>query len=375
MVGGVKKKRGDGSLSRERIHLLLVGDPGTAKTRLIKSTQLRMPKSYYISGDETSKAGLSAVVIRDELLNQWALKVGALCKANNSILFIDEIDKMSDEDREALHTPMESGELIINKADIHTSLKSDCSICAVANPKEGLFDLGSNKTITEQINLPPPLMSRFDIIFVMTDEIKKETDYSIAEKIYSEDNNPQIPIELFRKYISYAKKKKPKLKKEEMDKISEFYHEIRKKSVSVGSKMRGMPITPRHLEGLIRLSEASAKIRLSENVEEEDILLAKEIFYNSLIKLGLDPETGTLDMARLGFGKSLNKRQKAQLILDTIKSLMEKFNSEYVYEKTLREECLKKNITHLEFEEISFQLNKEGEILKTTEGWALPKSI
>ena len=372
MVGGVKKIKGDGSISRERIHILLVGDPGVAKTHLIKNVHRRMPKSYYISGDETTRAGLVAIVDKDQFLNEWALKVGALCKANNSILFIDEIDKMNEEDRESLHNPMESGEIVINKADIHTVLKADCSICAVANPKEGLFELDSLKTITQQINIPPPLMSRFDIIFVMTDTIDEKIDLSIAEKIFSENNNPEIPIELFRKYISYARKLKPKLNEKEMGELSKFYHNMRKKSILENSKMKGMPITPRHLEGLIRLSEASAKIRLSKFVEKQDVEVAEDIFYKSLIKLGLDPETGTLDMARIVSGKSLNKKQKARIIIEVMGELMKRFQSNYIYDATLKENCLERGLSVVEYEELIFELNKEGELLRDAKGWKLP---
>ncbi|MBU0959114.1 MAG: minichromosome maintenance protein MCM, partial [Nanoarchaeota archaeon] len=372
MVGGVKKKK-SGGYSRDKVHILLCGDPGLSKSILARNVNLRMPKSYYISGDETSKAGLVAIVDRDPLLNTWALKAGALSKANDSLLIIDEIDKFGETDRESLHTPMESGIVIINKADIHTQLKADCSILAISNPKEGLFDFSSGKTITQQINLPPPLMSRFDLIFVMTDKIDKEMDYSIARKIYSDEEKGSIPVDLFRKYIVYAKGRKPILKKEEMDTLSFFYHEIRKKSISQNHKLRGMPITPRHFEGLIRLSEASAKLRLSELVESLDIEIAKEIFYNSLVKLGMDEGTGLLDMARVGMGKSLNKKQRARMILEILMKELEEYETDYVYFHKLKEECIKKGIPLYEYDELIFELNKEGEIIKDTHGWRIPE--
>ncbi|MEK6883044.1 MAG: hypothetical protein AABY22_25695, partial [Nanoarchaeota archaeon] len=128
----------------------------------------------------------------------------------------------------------------------NTVLKADCSILAIANPKEGMFDLYGGKTITQQINLTPPLLSRFDIIFIMMDEIDEKKDFSIAEKIYSQDVKSEISIEMFRKYISYVRKLKPLLRKELMDEISNFYHQIRRKSILKSSNMRGMPITARH---------------------------------------------------------------------------------------------------------------------------------
>lgn len=376
MVGGVKKKKAKRDYSRERIHILLCGDPGLSKSMLARNVNLRMPKSYYISGDETSKAGLVAIVDRDPLLNNWSLKAGALSKANDSILIIDEMDKLGEEDRNALHTPMESGEIIVNKADIHTRLKAECAILGIANPKTGLFELIGDKTITQQINLPAPLMSRFDIIFVMTDQIDERIDSSITDAIYSQEElETDIPIELFRKYISYARKLKPRLLKEHLKELAMFYHTIRKKSILPGSRMRGMPITPRHLEGIIRLAEANAKIRLSETVEEEDFEIAKKLFLESLFKLGLDRESGTLDMARLGAGKTLSKKRKAQLILDILKDFMKENRIDSVTDKVFREVCEEKGINKYEYDELINEINKEGEILYTKDGWKLPKEV
>jgi replicative DNA helicase Mcm len=374
MVGGVKKKKQDGTSSRDRLHLLLVGEPGAGKSRMGKAVHLRMPKSYFISGDSTTKAGLAGVVDRDQLLNEWMLQAGALSKCNDSILIIDECDKLNAEDREALHTPMEAGIIPINKATIRTTLKADCSILAIANPKEGIFELSGSKTIVQQVNLPPPLMSRFDIIFILIDEINQQKDYSIAEKIYAEDVEVGIPIPLFRKYIAYARKMKPILRQETLKNLSHFYHQIRKKSISNNSTLRGMPITPRHLEGIIRLSEASAKIRLSEYVEEQDFEIAKKIFYDSLVKLGLDEETGTLDMARVGGGKTFSKKQKAGEIIRLMNETMNKYNSEYVYEQKLKTACLERGMEAYEFEDILFELAKNGDILRDTQGLKLHPS-
>lgn len=324
MAGGVKGIKSDGSLVRDRINTLLVGDPGTGKSHLAKCTKERMPKSYYVSGDSSTKAGLIAMTEKDELLNQWSVKAGALCKANDSVLVIDEADKLSDEDRAGLHTPMESGEILIDKAGIHTRLKASCSILAVANPKEGMFDLSTpEKTITRQIDLPPALLSRFDLIFVMTDEIDETNDSSIVDAIYSGTKSEStISIELFRKYISFVRKHVPKRRMELVNNIKEFYNKVRSQSISPNSQMKGMPITPRHIEGILRLSEANAKIRLSEYVEEEDLKIAQDLFYNSLIKLGMD-EDGIIDFARTGNGRTVSKKQKAQNMFLLINQMTE----------------------------------------------------
>lgn len=373
MVGGVKKKKSKGNYSRERIHILLCGDPGLSKSRLAKNVNLRMPKSYYISGDETSKAGLVAIVDRDPLLNNWSLKAGALSKANNSILIIDEMDKLGEEDRSALHTPMESGEIIVNKADIHTKLKAECSILGIANPKYGLFELTGSKTITQQIDLPAPLMSRFDIIFVMTDEIDEVADNSIADAIYNQEEEfSEIDISLFRKYISYAKKFKPKLKKEGLRELASFYHEIRKKSISPHSNMKGMPINPRHLEGIIRLAEASAKIRLSNFVDKEDFDLAKDLFLKTLLKLGLDIQEGTIDIARFSGGRTLSKKKKAKLIIEILKDFLQKNKLDSIDDNNLKQLCVENGIESYECDELIEEIHKEGELIYTRDGWRVP---
>lgn len=369
MVGGVKKRRGK-SYSRDRIHILLCGEPGVAKSQLAKNVRERVPKSYYISGDETSKAGLAAIVDRDPLTSAWCLKAGALCKANGSVLVIDELDKFKPEDRDVLHNPMEDGFTTVNKADIHTTLRTDCAILGIANPKNGMFDL-DGATIVQQINLPPPLMTRFDLIFIMKDEINKDLDLSIAKRIYSESKESEIDINLFRKYISYAKGINPVLNEENMEELASFYHEIRKKSIIHGSKMRGMPINTRHFEGLIRLSEASAKIRLSERVDPQDIEVAKKIFYDSLVKLGMDSETGILDMARLGQGKTFSKKMKSRLIIEILSGLINEYKADCISEDKLKSCCIEKGISSLEYEDLIHELNFEGEIIKFNHGWKI----
>ncbi len=366
MVGGVRKEKRGGTFSRGNIHILLCGDPGLGKSVIAKNVNMRMPKSYYVSGDETSKAGLVAIVDRDGLTNEWSLKIGALGKANNSICIIDEMDKLSDEDRNALHTPMESGQIIVNKADIHATLQANCSILGIANPKEGIFDLSGDKTLTNQINLPPPLMSRFDIIFVMVDKIDQENDFSIVDIICSkEDKCEEIPIDLFRKYISYARELKPRLNKEKMNILSEFYSKLRK--MSVGKSMRGMPITPRHAEGIIRLAEASAKIRLSNEVDEKDINKAIEIFYNSLLKLGLDEETGVLDMSRISSKIPVSKRGKVESVLNIFYQLSERIGNIIPYHELILE-TQKLKINQFDLNLSIEQLKKEQYIYEPRRG-------
>jgi len=370
MVGGVVKQKSGGTKSRSEIHILLCGDAGTAKSSLAKNVHLRMPKSYMLSGDESSKAGLIAMVDKDPLLGTWGLKAGALSKANDSICIIDEMDKLSDDDRQALHTPMESGEILINKADIHTRLRANTSILGIANPKLGMFDLeDSHNTITKQISLPPPLLSRFDLIFVIIDNINPDTDYEIVSTIYgNQEQEDQISIDLFRKYITFAKKLKPKNTKH-FKKLAAFYSKVRNQSKSEGSReIKGMPITPRHLEGITRLAEASAKIRLSEEVSEEDMELAQSLFYESLIKLGLDPETGKIDLLRISSTTTTSERGKIKVVRDIIYSLKSRIG-QMVPEGEIKKEAEQLKMSEREVEECIIKLKTSGEIYEPRSGY------
>lgn len=369
MVGGVKKDRSEKIKSRERTNILLLGDPGVAKTLIGKCVLERMPKSVYISGDATTKAGLIGIVDKDTLLNAWCVRAGSLSKANDSIVVIDELDKLKPEDRESLHTPMESGEIVLNKADVHLRLNANCSVLGIANPKNGIFNL--NEPVVSQIDIPPALMTRFDITFIMKDELNKEYDYSVMDSIYTNKKQESLlSIKFFRKYITYVKKLKPSLPEEHLSYLQDLYHSIRAKAKSI-SGMRGIPISARFGEGVIRLAEASAKLRLSEKVEMQDIIIAKDILLDSLNKLGVDTETGEYDLGRMGFGKPLNKKMKARLIIEILRDELKKFKTDYVYDKNLKEKCLEKGISNLEYEELIFELNNEGEILKVKGGWGL----
>jgi replicative DNA helicase Mcm len=368
MVGGVKKKKSNGTPTRDRIHLLLIGDPGTSKTQLGKNAHLRTPRSYYLSGESASKAGLTATVEQDVLLGTWGLRAGAICKCNGSVLILDEIDKLDKEDRKALHTPMEAGEVVVNKATVHTTLKADCSILALANPKMGMFDLTGKKTVVEQIDLPSPLISRFDIVFMMRDQINETMDKEIAEIIYSQKSDELIiPIPLFRKYIAHAKKFKPQLKKEHLNALAEFYHKVRRQSISTSSKMTGMPITPRHLEGIIRMAEAHAKLRFSDEVTKEDLKLAQGLFYESLLKLGMDEEIGVIDMARMGGGQTISTKKKIEVIKEIFKIVGG--DGKVVTYKELRHILSEKGLSYEDYEKTLDDLNREGSIIKKVDGW------
>ncbi len=358
MVGGVPRTSKDGKKEKNRIHGLLIGDASVGKSALLQETTRKHYKSRYISGERLSEAGLGASVEKDEFLGTWVLKAGHLPKINNGLASIDELDKAEKGVQKALHTPMESGIVTIAKAGISAILNSDCTIVCGANPKNSRFD--SRKSLVAQINMEETLLTRFDWIFVMRDDIDGQRDKHIAESIWEDEDaiDDLIPLTLFRKYIKYCQKFKPKVSKEARELINNFYIEIRNKAVN-SEGLEGMPIVPRHLKGLRRMAEACAKIRLSDLVEKEDAKNAVDIFKSSLIKLGLE-EDGTIDFARIGPGKSLNKKLKTKGILELVDKLSK--NEPYIQEDTIMFECSRLGLDLDEAKRILEELHQEGEL-------------
>jgi len=270
LFGGSAKILEDKTRIRGDIHILLVGDPGIGKSQMLKYVSKLAPRGIYTSGKGTSGVGLTAAAVRDEL-GGWSLEAGALVLGDRGNVCVDELDKMRPEDRSAIHEALEQQTISIAKAGIMATLNSRCSVLAAANPKYGRFD--RFKPTGEQINLPSTILSRFDLIFVIEDKPDPEKDKSLAGHILRIHKNNSIPFEidpeLLRKYIAFARKEvQPKLTQEAIRVLQEFY---------VG--MRGgiddeedapVPITARQLEALVRLSEASARIRLGQEVTDYD---------------------------------------------------------------------------------------------------------
>ena len=363
LVNGVKKELSGGTFTRDWINILVVGDPSSAKSEIAKNVLIRTPKSFYASGDNATSTGLTAGVVRDEILGNWSIEAGALVKANGSLAIIDELDKFSKDQLKSLHTPMELGFVKVSKV-VDATLPAETSVLALANPKNGVFE---DKNLVEQINLPPALLSRFDIIYIIKDEINEEFDNKLVEVIYSgtkQETLNKIDVPLFRKYISYSRKLKPKLPKEHLKNLQRFYTDVRKKSIYPDSNLKGMPIGVRHLQGIIRLAEGSAKIRLSEEVSKEDIELAKSLFYESLVKIGLD-EGGIIDLAKIGFGKTLSKRKLNEILLEIIRTCNESTDLE------IRKIAEEKSFPTNKFYETLDDLNREGIIIKANGKWKI----
>lgn len=299
LFSGVSKTMLDGQRIRGNIHVLMVGDPGTAKSQMIRRMAYISPRGMTGSGKGTSGAGLTAAAIQMEVLGEskWVAEAGTLVLADRGLAAIDELDKMSANDRSALHEAMEQQTISIDKANIHTKFNARTSVLCASNPVEGRFE--PHKKLSNQIDLPPPLLSRFDLIFTIQDIVNEEKDREITKHIltmhregqkilndenYVADEQFKAPIEreLLRKYVSYAKTKVPVLTDEASDCIDDFYIEMRKKGVEADHPV---PITARQLESIIRLSEASARLHLRDEVTEEDAKIAINIIQYYLKKV------------------------------------------------------------------------------------------
>lgn len=324
LMGGVKKERKDGVVTRGDMHMLLIGDPGSGKSVLLKRATVVAPKSRYVSGKGASGAGLTAAVVRDEFLKGWALEAGALVLANKGFAMIDELDKMGHEDRSAMHEALEQQTVTISKANIQATLRSETTVLAAANPKWGRFDM--YETITKQINLPPSLINRFDLIFPIKDMPEKTRDDTMAKFILNMHKEgdvvkAEIDTDLLKKYIAFARQHVvPILSSEALETIKNYYVKMRNASGEDGGH-RSIGISPRQLEALVRLAEASARTRLSKEVIKKDANRAIEIVHFCLSQIGIDPETGQIDIDRISTGITSSERSKIMQLKEIIDDL------------------------------------------------------
>ncbi len=318
IVGSKQRVLADGAKIRGDINIFLVGDPGTAKSEMLKFCARIAPRGLYTSGRGSTAAGLTAAVVRDKL-GIMMLEAGAVVLGDQGLVCIDEFDKMRPEDRSALHEVMEQQSASIAKGGIVATLNARTSILAAANPMYGKYD--PFKNITENVNLPIPLLTRFDLIFVVRDVPSKERDSRIAKHILSlhrsssVDTKSLIDVDILTKYLSYAKRIEPVLTQEAEDKILEYYMKMR------NVESEGMiTVTPRQLEGLVRLATARARLLMKNQVDVEDAERAIFLIQSMLEDAGVDVNTGQVDLGVLQ-GRPHSEVSKMQLFMDVMKSL------------------------------------------------------
>ena len=370
-MGGVRKKRKDGAATRGDLHVLLIGDPGSGKSQLLKRISMIAPKGRYISGSGASGAGITAAVVKDDLLGGWGLEAGALVLSNDGVCCVDELDKMGNEDRSAMHEALEQQSISIAKANIQATLLARTTVLAAANPKFGRFD--PSGIIAEQINLPPTLINRFDLIFPIKDLPDSTKDENMARHILElhqtpELITPEISTDVLKKYFAYARQSiKPVLTDSAVSELKKFYVQMRNKGAEDKSS-RAIPISARQLDALVRLAEASAKVRLSEKVTKEDTKRAIDLLTFCLTQVGFDIETGTIDIDRISTGISASRRGKIYTIKDIILQLESKIGRMIPIEDIVKD-ALEKGISESESEELIESLKRMGDLFEPRRGF------
>ncbi|MEM1515408.1 MAG: minichromosome maintenance protein MCM [Candidatus Bathyarchaeia archaeon] len=368
LFSGVSKYLPDITV-RGDIHVLLIGDPGTAKSQLLRYVQRIAPRGLYTSGRGTTAAGLTAAVLPSPT-GGMTLEAGALVLADKGIACIDEIDKMRNEDRVAIHEAMEQQTVSVAKGGIVATLNARTAILAAANPALGRYD--PYRTVAENISLPITILSRFDLIFVLRDVPEKEHDARMSEhmlKLHAKEAppaEPPIPPDLLRKYIAYARKNiKPILSQEAMERLKEFYLAMRSASEGEGTPIA---ITARQLEALIRIAEARARAALRNLVLLEDAEAAINIMKKSLEEVGVDISSKKFDIDIIMVGKPRSVQDKLRIILGTIvdmekesgmvsrADLLERLSSEY-------------GIARSETEKLIQQMIREGTLYEPRSGY------
>ena len=331
LFGGVSRKNKDGTRTRGDIHILLMGDPGVAKSQLLTYVSELSPRGKFASGGGVSGAGLTAAAVRDTFADgRFALEAGVLPLSDRGLAAIDEFDKISTEDRSVMHPAMEQQRIDISKGGITASLPSRCAIIAAANPKAGRFSKRAANTSVirsfSETGLPAPLASRFDIIWMMRDEVKAENDEMIAQHILRSrtrgvpealideqikmdptkeddnqifdigvDNSEHLTPSFLRKYIAFAKRNfHPNIDNDVMAMILEYYVQERQsfgREDQEDGESNVVPITARALEALIRLTEAHARMFLREDATAEDAKVALAVFKHWREESGIEDES------------------------------------------------------------------------------------
>lgn len=367
LFGGVKKGREDGVKSRGDIHILLIGEPGTGKSQLLKFTGELAPKGRYVVGKSSTGAGLTASVVKEESTGEFSLEAGAVVLAHKGMAAIDEIDKMAEEDRSSLHEAMEQQQISVSKANIQATLNAETSILAAGNPKLGRFD--PYEPIPQQINIGDTLLSRFDFIFPVKDEPDEEKDAKLSSQVLKnhiepEETDADIDKMTLRKYIAYAQRSRPDLTQEAADRIQEFYISMRSRGSD--EENGNVPITARQLEALVRISEASARAELKDEVTVEDAERAIDILTYCLEQVGVDPETGEFDADIIESGVSSSQRNRLQSVKHIINNLAgdDEAEIEEVLERA-EEEGFDKD----EAEDVIERLKRDGELYEPKQGY------
>ena len=393
LFGGVPKHMPDGTRIRGDIHILMIGDPGTAKSQLLRYMADITPRGIYASGQSATAAGLTAAAVKDEWSEgRWTLEAGALVLADMGLACVDELDKMSPQDRSSMHEAMEQQTISVAKAGITATLSSRCAILGAANPKFGRFT--DQEYIGDQINLPPTLLSRFDLIFPIKDLPDAEEDARMADHILQSHlvgemrerqkatggegstaeeleqletlgkaMEPAIPPELLRKYVYVAKRAQfPLMTEEAMSALKSYYLEVRK--IGERSEARAIPITARQLEAFVRVAEASARTRMSQTVSKDDAERAIKIVKEYLSRvIGQGGDELSWDSDSL-YSVPASQQKRILALRRLMKELIKEDSSGFT-KSELKDKAKDAGLTDDQIETIWEQMRKDGDFYQT----------
>lgn len=341
IVLGAKRKVIDYTTKRGDINGLFVGDPGVAKSEILKFAFKIAPRAVYTSGRGSSAAGLTAAVVKSES-GQMVLEAGAVVMADQGLCVIDEFDKLKSDDRSALHETMENQTYHVAKGGIIATLNTRTAILAAANPIEGTYN--AYKSIRENTGLPPSLISRFDFIFALKDKVNREQDTAISEAMLnvSSQNSVESPftVDFLIKYLHYIKhhiKESPRMTKEAKQCIKDIYNEYRQFSQQdAQGNTLSITVTPRVVDVLSRVSEARALLLQKDKIEKEDVERAKYLMNKMYESFGVDISAGKVNLGII-YGKELSKMSRTKLLLQILDGITQQGKLEVDYDNLVKE--------------------------------------